>query len=365
MGRVTMRDPGHPAWPDKGERTEDPAVAERWRWKYMALAQGQIRSRQLGEVAGMSLRDAFDELERYRERQGFAASTIQNDRSAIRSLADVVGWDRQLHDVTVRDVQAAVDRLVDAGYAPTTVQTYRIHLSHLFRWAGITPNPASSKRGEYDTGVVTPRIPEREIFTWSDVELERIREAADEVDRKRFRHARLMVEVALATGVRFRELLALRWADFDRHSKTVRIARQVSAYHNKLVAPKGRRARTAVVLPSLWEYYDPDATGYVLPSPTAEGRWMQSKYAEDTLQAVLEAAGLAGPGRAFHDFRRTYGRLFLESGGWMDELQRSLGHRSIRTTEQQYGKFQEDVAAQFAVDRIYGDGRARRLRVVE
>ena len=363
MGRVTMRDPSHPAWPDKGERTEDPTVAEKWRWQYMALAQGQIKRKQLGLPAHKTLAEAREELIAYRERHGFAAATLRNDLSAIRALADIVGWDYPLADVRVRDVQHVIDTLVDAGYSATTIQTYQVHLSHLFRWAGIRPNPARKRGSENDEGVTVPITPERDIFTWSDEEIERLRRAADEVDRERFRYARLMLETGLATGARFRELLALRWEDFDPRMRTVRIARQVDGYRGRETrAPKSRKGRTAVVLPFFWEHYRPER-GYVLPSTS--GGPMHSKMAEAILKDVLKRAGLDGPGRSFHDLRRTYGRLFLEMGGWMDELQRSLGHKSIRTTEQQYGKFQEDVAAQFAVDRMYGEGRARRLRVVE
>lgn len=363
MGRVTLRDPKHPAWPDKGERTEDPAVAEKWRWEYMALAQGKVARRQLGKPAGKTLEQARDELILYRERQDFSPQTTQNDKSALRALADVVGWDRVLHDITTDDVQDALDALVDAGYAPSTVQTYQVHMSHLFRWAGVRPNPARKRSSENDEGVVVPRKVERDIFTWSNDELVMLRDAADAVDAERFRYARLMVEVGLATGARYREMLALRWEDFDPRMRTVRIARQVAAYRRGIKPPKSRKGRTAVVLPFFWDHYREGTRGHVLPGP--DGRPMRSKAAEDTFKAVLVEAGLDAPGRAFHDLRRTYGRMFLEAGGWMDELQRSLGHKSIRTTEQQYGKFQEDVAAQFAVDRMYGEGRARRLRVVE
>ncbi len=82
-------------------------------------------------------------------------------------------------------------------------------------------------------------------------------------------------------------------------------------------------------------------------------RWMNN---------LLDAAKLNGPGRNMHDTRRTYGRLFLEAGGWMDELQRSLGHSTIRITERGYGAFQAEVAAEFARQRIYGEGRLRLLR---
>lgn len=61
-----------------------------------------------------------------------------------------------------------------------------------------------------------------------------------------------------------------------------------------------------------------------------------------------------------HSFRHTYARIALESGARLEELQRFLGHSSIRTTEQSYGWLTEHSAAILARARIYGEG----LRVV-
>lgn len=356
MGRLTMRDPSHPGWPDRGERTEIAEVAEKWRWAYYDLARSGVRDRQLDIPAAKTLEAARDEYIEHRERT-VEPQTVQSDRYAIAALIEAVGADTLVYDITTERVQAMLDGWLDRGYARTTVQTIRVYLSGFFRWAGVEPNPISK--------TAVPKPEEREIFAWSNAEIERLRAAADEVDREDpARHARLILDTCLATGVRYRELLALRWEDFNPQMRTVRISRQVAQYRTTTKAPKSRRGRTAVVLPFFWDHYRPDTRGPVIPSPANAERYMSSKSAELSLRRTLELAKLDGPQRAFHDLRRTYGRLFLEMGGWMDELQRSLGHRNITTTERLYGKFQEEVAAQFAVDRLYGEGRARRLRVV-
>jgi integrase len=356
MGRVTMRDPDHPGWPDRGERTEVGEVAEKWRWKYYDLALTGTRNRQLDIPAARTLEAARDEYIEHRERT-VEPQTVKSDRYAIAAIIDKVGADTIVYDVTKEQVQDMLDGWLDGGYSRTTVQTLKVYLSGFFRWAGLDPNPARK--------AVVPKPEEREIFAWSDAEIERLRSAADKVDREDpTRLARLLLDAGLATGARFRELLALRWEDFNPQMRTVRIARQVAQYRRGTKLPKSRRGRTAVVLPFFWEHYREGARGSILPSPAGGGRHMSSKSAELSLKRTLELAELDGPQRAFHDLRRTYGRLFLEMGGWMDELQRSLGHRNAATTERLYGKFQEEVAAQFAVDRVYGEGRARRLRVV-
>jgi integrase len=68
---------------------------------------------------------------------------------------------------------------------------------------------------------------------------------------------------------------------------------------------------------------------------------------------ILDLAGLNEDGVGYHSFRHTYARIFIESGGRFEELQKSLRHSSIVTTETLYGHFHEDVAAKLAGDRIY------------
>ncbi len=153
--------------------------------------------------------------------------------------------------------------------------------------------------------------------------------------------------------------MALRWDDFNPDAKTVRIVRQRVRASHRTKRLKGKIARTALVLPFWWPHYRPSA-GWLFTD--AQGSPAGDRGIRHNVERLLRDAKLDGPGRGLHDARRTYGRLFLELGGWMDELQRSLGHASIRTTERQYGRFQGEVAAEFARQRIYGEGRLRVLR---
>jgi integrase len=59
-------------------------------------------------------------------------------------------------------------------------------------------------------------------------------------------------------------------------------------------------------------------------------------------------------GTGWHSLRHTYCRLFLEASPDMRLLQASLGHRSVTTTEQEYGHLLPDKAAEIARVRIHG-----------
>jgi integrase len=73
----------------------------------------------------------------------------------------------------------------------------------------------------------------------------------------------------------------------------------------------------------------------------------------DLRRELLKEAGLERTGRGYHIDRHTYTRDFVVLGGRFEELQKSLRHISIRTTETLHGHFHEDVAAALARERIY------------
>jgi site-specific recombinase XerD len=90
---------------------------------------------------------------------------------------------------------------------------------------------------------------------------------------------------------------------------------------------------------------------------------MPMLYTQRWARYLYSVAGLMTPGRGHHTLRHSYARLFLESGGSLDQLQWSLGHRSIQTTEHVYGHLTHDKAATLARQAIYGTGRRAALHV--
>jgi integrase len=125
-------------------------------------------------------------------------------------------------------------------------------------------------------------------------------------------------------------------------------------YGTMLQPLKGRRNRTALVLPSWWALHVADRTGDVLLvdhvariSLRALSRWYER---------IIRKAGLTRPGQNAHQARHTYSRLALEKGARLEELQKFLGHASIKTTERYYGWLTAQSATTLARSRIYGEG---------
>lgn len=336
-----MRDPQAEGWPDRGERTEDFDEADKWKWEYFAWIKGENRRRRTGAPKDRTLAQAVAEYLEHR-RSTTERATWSADRTALNHLLTIAKPSTSFLDVEPGDIQRLMLRLANQGYNPSTLGTYRKSIGVFFRSLG------------YDAtkGVELPNPGKVDIRTLEPGECDKLREAASKIDRTQrgfFPSARLAVEVGLSMGLRQGEIFALRWEAIDPEDKSVRAQWQMPKDGNEPKPLKGKRARTAGILEEWWALHRQDS-GYIVGR---NGRPVGSRTQRNLITRVLDTAGLNDVGMGWHVLRHTYARHFVERGGWIQELQRSLGHRSIRTTEERYGHFREDVAWKLAKGRIY------------
>jgi integrase len=156
-----------------------------------------------------------------------------------------------------------------------------------------------------------------------------------------------LCRVALTTGCRMGELLALRWSDVSLLEREVRIQRGYVAGIGEQSTKSGKERTvdlTPAALAALEEWYaacgSPDE-GLVFPTP--EGGYLSPTTVTRTvLYGAMEAAGIAREGehgreRNFHSLRHSFARVALQNGARIDWVQRQLGHSSITLTVDVYG----------------------------
>lgn len=135
--------------------------------------------------------------------------------------------------------------------------------------------------------------------------------------------AGLLVILALGTGARVGELLALDWSDVDLAAGTVSIAGSRS--RAGIGPTKSRRGIRTVVLPPFALdalRAEPRRSGPVLA--TVDGRPLIPERANERWRKLRQRAGLDG--LRFHDLRGTYATLALARGIPPKALADSLGH---------------------------------------
>jgi integrase len=174
------------------------------------------------ERTGASFSDAIDEWLRYTEAErGIRATTLREYTSAVNVHLRPAFGDRQVEDITTRDIERWTARLVTEGrLSRRTINKLLINLNGIFKRArrvwGVQSNPVvdvEKLRERYDPG-------DYDFYSPEEVRA-LVRAAENETD------AALFLTAAF-TGLRMGELLGLRWRDVDFEGEHLRVERQVN-----------------------------------------------------------------------------------------------------------------------------------------
>ena len=290
----------------------------------------------------LTVRQFFEEwLDDVRLQVAPQTARTYRDRITLQVLPHL--GDRRLAALQPRDLEHLYRRLIDAGIAPSTVHVTHniVHkaLADAVRLNCLAANPADRARppraGQATAGaVLTPE------------EARRLLEAA------RGDRLEALGILAITTGMRKGELLALRWRDVDLDGGTVRItgslARVDGAY--RIQEPKTASSRRAVALAELARsalrthrqrqleerlragpaWHDLD-----LVFCREDGYYLNPKAPLDWLERTLARAGIRKV--RFHDLRHTAATLALASGVDVRTTGALLGHASAKMTLDTYG----------------------------
>jgi integrase len=195
-----------------------------------------------------------------------------------------------------------------------------------------------------------PQAARNEAPYFTDDELPRLIAALPEDEKP-------LIQLALLTGMRLGELLALRWSQIDLVNGTIHV-RQTYVDGIGATTPKSDRGRRDVelmkaaetVLAALLQDRGVESDDALLFSPrlpTSDGYRRGGDILRRVLYPAMERAGMPREGlhlmppteskRTFHSLRHTYARIALENGAELSWLSRQMGHATASFTEQRYG----------------------------
>jgi integrase len=160
---------------------------------------------------------------------------------------------------------------------------------------------------------------------------------------------RTLFEVALKSGARIGELLALTWGDVDLQGGVLHIRR---TYTDGLVGPTKNRKKREVhvgadvvnLLGRWWgECGSPGDNVLVFPGERS-GSYLNGSRVRRCLYDAMTGAGISSIGptgekRTVHSLRHTFAKTALENGRPMFWVSRHMGHSSYAITDQTYGHF--------------------------
>lgn len=222
-----------------------------------------------------------------------------------------------------------------------TVKRYLCVLQSIFRLAiklgMIVENPASAQK----LTMKKPVKPEIDIFTKQEA-AEML--AALETEPLQFQ---VLIQLAIMTGARRGELVALKFSDFDKASNQVTIQRaaiKLSGEQAQIKPPKDYEIRTVSITPEMIQLVqqlqqEKQRERRMLGSQWQGDEWLFTQWNGEMMNPQTPTKQfskfLARHGfrhRKFHSLRHTSATLLLYGGVSLKQVQGRLGHGDIETT---------------------------------
>ena len=258
---------------------------------------------------------------------------------------------KKLTQLKTSDLQKLYNRLLESGrmkdngkgngLAPATVRGIHVILREALESAvreGLIPkNPAD--------GTSPPKIyrSEKQVLTKDQLETFMKLIEGDEEWYDFF-------YTEIITGMRQGEICGLRWEDFDREKRTLRVARSVDFVNKELVVGETKTddgKRTIYLPDSLWHILTERQrqkgafSEWIFPNLLKPEWPLNPSRAYRQLKKLLEIGGL--PSIRFHDLRHTFTSHAANSGIAPKTLSEIVGHSKASFTLDHYAHVTSDM----------------------
>ena len=280
----------------------------------------------------------------WREATAYAYAGIVRNR-----IVPYLG-DAPLAKLSALDVQACYRRLLEAGYAPSTVRlthtVLREALEQAVRWRLIPANPCAAAKAPATQAV------EPESWTAEEARAFLAATAGDDLAR--------LWRLGLDSGMRLGELLALTWADIDFARGTVAVRRTLTPSRGGAWTigdgPKSAKGRRSIplaeaTLAALRSHRARQTERRLLLGPDWHdlGLVFDRGNGEPCRPATVQARFERAVARAGvtpltpHGMRHTMATLLLAAGVHPKIVQERLGHATIGMTLDRYSHVTMDM----------------------
>jgi integrase len=362
-GHLRERSPGH--WAIVLD-TKDANGKRKRSWRSFAGTKRQAEdecARLITEMKGggavdpsrVTVSEFLDRFERDWVAIHTGARTAERYRDALAHVRRHLG-DTQLQKLRPADIAALYAKLSRSGLAANSVRmVHRVFhraLGQAKTWGVIRDNVTEA--------IKPPPGPDREIEI---LQPDRAREL---LDRLANHPLQMLGTLALHTGARRNELLALRWRDIELDAGSLRIERaleQTRAHGVRVKSPKTKRGRRTIslspaavdALRAHWRAQQEQRLALGL------GRAPADSLVLATLEGGVESPGaitkawgraidaIGMPDAGLHVLRHTHVSMLIASGMDILTISRRIGHASVKVTLDTYGHMIHGTDARAAV----------------
>ena len=256
-----------------------------------------------------------------RKSEGYAPTTLDGYKLHLNRLTRHLG-DPDIHDIGVADLReymATLDHLKLSSQA-TIIRGYRAFFKWLYTEEYLERDPAARLR--------EPKLPERIPKALTMDELERLRDAC------RSERERAMVEVLFSTGARLSEFVGMNKADIDWQRKALAIIGKGNRQREVYLGAKAmlrlkrylstRGDRNPALFVTTPRYFNGE--------DRAAPRRLSTSAVGSEMKRIARRAGL-GDKVTPHVIRHTFATMMLTLGADIYTTSKLLGHSRISTTE--------------------------------
>jgi len=303
----------------RGIKTRDEATSEYLREKQAAMLAHKQGTLFTEKPTIGKLMDDWLEHKGKRVRE----STLDDYRVQAARIREKFGK-RKIDEIGPVEFQRFLDGIEGARKANKTLTALRNAYRYAMGLQLIYSDPTVALKGR------TQAKPS--IRYLEDAEIEKLLRALTD---KQFR---VMVVLALTTGMRAGEIIALTWADIDPHFIQV----NKSWRKGRLTLPKTAKGMRQVQIPSStyeallwWRTQRAEAGEDELVFSQANGKPWEASILTKRLSRAGTRAGIGHV--HFHVLRHTFAAHVLSSGQSPQYLQEMLGHATVSFTIDRYG----------------------------
>lgn len=248
-------------------------------------------------------------------------STVKNYTSQLKKWVSP-RWDAlEIRRITKAQVHNLIFEELEENLSLNTKKTILKMIRRVFQMALeeglIDRNPCNG---------IQVRVPESEARVLTNAETEVFLREARTANHRFFP----IWFLALATGMRSGELLALCWKDVDLEARTIRVSRQWTS-KTGFMPTKTMRSRVVPISEDLLQFLKElklqrGSEEFVLPHLR---EWENGEQARITREFCL-ACGITPV--KFHDLRATFITNLLARGASLAQVMATVGHNQLKTT---------------------------------
>ena len=261
-------------------------------------------------------------------------SQLKELAASLRLFMRAIG-DKPLHKVTVQDCQLFISQgWREEGWksiysAKKHFQNLRACFETAVTWELVESNPFRKCK--------KPRVEEETPEYLTQSELRRFVDSIlnDSYAEQRFRN---IVIVAFYTGLRLNEILNLQHTQIEWSNARI-VVQQSKTFKTKSrksrIVPLPDEAREAIKRQGALNMQSRSErvreSSYLFPND--DGKVLNKNYVSRHFRELANEVFPGRPGIHFHSLRHSYGSLLAEKRVPLQEIQKAMGHSSVRVTE--------------------------------